>query len=163
MILSRPRYRLRRSIAGIIGAALLGGGMLTVVDSVAGPVPSASACTWGPWWYSLWSGQPDFYGSSHTLWSYGEVSGNPDIGCGSKLKVYAQRKVCGFWGCNYHNYGSVGPLAADGGGWWFGAWTSQWCISGTHRYRTVSVLTWPDWGGEGSALRESGAPEYWCW
>lgn len=74
---------------------------------------------------------------------YSAFSGGPTVSayCGSiALRVEAQSKVCGFWGCSYHSRGDWG-YSSDG------RTTSPWrryayqdCREGTHRYRTKTFF-----------------------
>jgi hypothetical protein len=114
---------------------------------MAGPVTPAHACV-NPAAYLLWADDPVWFWGVHTK-GYVRVYGDT---CSDYLRVKGQRKVCGFWGCNYET-------KADSG--WVGVGTnsyvermmSQDCIQGTHRYRTAADYQYYVFNGEGNQER----------
>lgn len=69
--------------------------------------------------------------------------------CGAKFKIIAQKKECGWFGCNYVDKTKSSWIPVDGqGGTTTFATSAQPCKSGTHRYRTRIVFQTPYGGAD---------------
>jgi hypothetical protein len=149
------RCNARRTVVGPAIVVVLGALLGVGADVAAAPV--AEACTYGPYSYSMDAEVPVWYWGVH---HFGSFYANPDAGCGVRFKVQGQRKVCGFWGCSYETKADSGFVQPNGTR--TRLYTAQYCIAGTHRYRTRSYAT--NLGGpyyyDASVL--STTPEFTC-
>lgn len=135
--------------AGVVGAGAL---------ALVGPAQAAHACTYGPYWYALYAGDPTL--ETFGVDAYGEFDASPDAGCGVRMTVYNETKVCGFWGCNWEDWAQYGPWQPEGTSDY--AYVSIDCRSGTNRYRSLAYANYLGGPNYYDDSRASGEPEYSC-
>ncbi len=93
---------------------------------------------------SAWTNPYVIHG--HTVTGAGVLVSSPKVYCGAvEWKVFSMTKVCGFWGCNWHQKGLPSGGRPDSAEYW--RWTSQPCRSGTHSYQQIGAWTYTNgWG-----------------
>jgi len=152
--------RFQQWMARLLFISLLAIGV-TAVSGIAS-APSASACTVGPYSYSLYAGINGVYQNVPAyILSWGGINGYPDIGCSTIYQVNAQTKVCGFWGCSYETRAATGWITATSP--YNGPnYVSQPCRAGLNRYQTKSEAWLGGAGPNGYTWYYSSNPEYAC-
>jgi len=125
-------------------------------------VPRPAACTWNWVAVSVVASTPTKSGTQVVhKGTYNQTAAS--IPCSSiGFFVTGQRKVCGFWGCNWEDKASAGGSLQSV---WFTTTTKQTCASGTNRYRTVASYRHIDvpGGSEASPITNiSSAPQITC-
>ena len=157
--------RLRRggvALLGLVGPVFgfVTLGAATTITLVMRDERPAEACHFGPYWYTLVAYNP-WIGGNGDVFHEGKVSYSTSTEpCFNALELKGQRKVCGAFGCNYEAKVSTGPVGVNRNP--FSILASQTCISGTHRYRSVSVLEWPSQNGPASDIAFSDGIEFQC-
>lgn len=80
----------------------------------------------------------------------------------AQITVRAQRKVCGFWGCNYHTKAERSVTMNFSSAYSGHPYVYQPCIRGTHRYRTHVSITIREVTYTYSNASMSGGIQYTC-
>ena len=128
--------RIRRNL-------LLAGASLALATITPGPVGLGSGSVEAACSTSAWVGRyvytPTFASGQYR--SNGWLTQSPDVYCfGIEWKIFAQTKVCGFWGCNWHTKGDkkANPLYSTS----IYLTAYQPCRDGTHTYRTLGTYVY---------------------
>ena len=145
--------RLQSSLApsGVV-ALLAGVGLTAGVSQALISAKPAQACGWGSLYYLDPHG-PYLNTSPQVVGGYGGVQFSPDSYCGANYATLTlQRKVCGFWGCNFETDNSGGANSVSSGAlnsstsWYTTAYI--YCPAGTNRYRNKVSLQYTYWDGQ---------------
>lgn len=134
--------------APAVAAGTVASTAATVSAMTASAVPAGAVCTPAGVvgvFYALNVTNPAGPNSYKGIEGAALLQQSPNYYCGSSLRIIAQRKVCGFWGCNYHtgagNKADSGNVGATGST--TKLWAEQGCYSGTHRYRNRADAFFP--------------------
>ncbi len=153
----RTRPRLRRRLASVAVVAVTIPAMMAVTglsplahagakEMPVGAAPDTQniACALSASIGSAWTNPYVVHG--HTVTGAGVLVSSPKVFCGAvEWKVFSMTKVCGFWGCNWHQRGQASGGRPNSAEYW--RWTSQECRSGTHSYQQIGSWTYTNgWG-----------------
>lgn len=114
----------------------------TALAAPAGADGPEGNCSFSAIWY-LYAGDPTNYSATGSVYDNGEIDQSPTWSCEQNSgTVFAQTKVCGFFGCNYEtkaSYNSDAKVLR----WAHVAY--QDCRADTNRYRTITRFDYLIW------------------